>query len=63
ARLRPHAVDLVDAFGYTQDHLRATITTGIEAERQDEAREYYRALRADGNAPIQEKTTKVNPRA
>jgi acyl-CoA oxidase len=62
ARLRPYAVDLVDAFGYTQDHLRATITTGIEAARQDEAREYYRALRADGTAPVREKATTSEPR-
>src|SRR5690625_5433970 len=37
ARLRPHAQDLVDAFGYTQKHLRMDITSGIERERQDEA--------------------------
>ncbi len=56
AKLRPHAVDLVDAFGYGPEHLRATIATGIERERQDEARDYYRALRASNNAPIDEKT-------
>jgi acyl-CoA oxidase len=55
ARLRPHAVDLVDAFGYGQEHLRATIASGIEAERQNEAREYYKALRVSGNAPVDEK--------
>ena len=62
ARLRPHAQDLVDAFGYEQEHLRATIATGIEAERQDEAREYYRELRASGNAPVDEKTLKAKKR-
>jgi acyl-CoA oxidase len=56
ARLRPHAQSLVDAFGYEQEHLRSTIATGIEAERQNEAREYYRQLRASGDAPIDEKT-------
>ncbi|GAB3807293.1 acyl-CoA dehydrogenase [Humibacter antri] len=56
ARLRPHAQSLVDAFGFEQEHLRANIASGAEAERQDEAREYYRALRASGNAPIDEKT-------
>lgn len=54
-RLRPHAQDLVDAFGYTQNHLRMDITSGIERERQDEAMEYYRSLRASGEAPIPEK--------
>ncbi|MBG6238862.1 acyl-CoA oxidase [Mycetocola sp. CAN_C7] len=55
ARLRPHAVDLADAFGYTQDHLRAPIASGIEAERQDEAAAYFAELRASGNAPVDEK--------
>ncbi|MEO6942397.1 MAG: acyl-CoA dehydrogenase [Terrimesophilobacter sp.] len=58
ARLRPHAQDLVDAFGYEQEHLRAPISSGLEAERQDEAREYYRALAASGNAPVDEKALK-----
>ncbi len=58
ARLRPHAQDLVDAFGYEQEHLRATISSGIEAERQEEARAYYRELAASGNAPIEEKALK-----
>lgn len=57
-RLRPHAQDLVDAFGYTQEHLRAEIATGIEAERQDEAREYFRRLRASDHAPVSEKSLK-----
>jgi acyl-CoA oxidase len=59
ARLRPHAQDLVDAFGYEPEHLRAPISSGIEKERQDEAREYYRALAESGNAPIDEKTLKA----
>ncbi len=54
-RLRPHAVDLVDAFGYGPEHLRATIATGIEKERQDEARAYYAEQRASGTAPLDEK--------
>ncbi|MEO8908389.1 MAG: acyl-CoA dehydrogenase, partial [Microbacteriaceae bacterium] len=58
ARLRPHAVDLVDAFGYGPEHLRSTIASGIERERQDEARDYYRALRVSGAAPIDEKSLK-----
>ena len=54
-RLRPHAQDLVDAFGYGPEHLRAPIASGAEAERQDEARAYYRAQRASGDAPVPEK--------
>ena len=47
-RLRPHAQDLVDAFGYAPEHLRAPIASGAEQARQDEAREYYRALAESG---------------
>ena len=54
-RLRPHAQDLVDAFGYAPEHLRAPIASGAEQARQDEAREYYRALAESGEAPISEK--------
>ncbi len=54
-RLRPHAVDLVDAYGFGPEHLRATIATGIEKERQDEARAYYAEQRASGAAPLDEK--------
>lgn len=63
ARLRPHVQDLVDAFGYEQEHLRAPISSGIEAERQEESHEYYRKLAASGNAPIDEKTLKSKKRA
>lgn len=55
ARLRPHAQDLVDTFGFTQHHLRMDITSGSERERQEEAKEYYRRQRASGDAPIPEK--------
>ena len=54
-RLRPHARELVEAFGYTPEHLGATIATGVEAERQREAREYFRRLRAAGLEPVNEK--------
>ena len=61
-RMEPDEVvgeeDLVDAFGYEQDHLRAPISSGIEAERQQEARAYYDALRASGEMPIDEKALK-----
>ena len=36
-RMRPHALDLVEAFGYEQGHLRAAISSGAEARRQAEA--------------------------
>lgn len=62
ARLRPHALDLVDAFGYEPEHVRAPIASGAEKERQDEARAYYAALAASGDAPIQEKTLKQKKR-
>lgn len=53
-RLRPHAQDLVDAFGYGPEHVRAEIASGAEAERQREAREHQRAERASGRAPVPE---------
>ncbi|MPV36788.1 acyl-CoA dehydrogenase family protein [Georgenia subflava] len=59
-RLRPHAVDLVTAFGYRPEHLRATIATGVEAERQDEARAYFRRRRAAGQEPVNEKILHAN---
>jgi acyl-CoA oxidase len=55
ARLRPHLVDLVHAFGYGPDHLRATIATGIEAERQAEAEAYYRRSAASEPTRVDEK--------
>jgi acyl-CoA oxidase len=58
-RLRPHALDLVDAFGYEPEHLRAPIASGIEQQRQDEARAYYAELAASGAAPISEKALKA----
>lgn len=54
-RLRAHALDLVDAFGFEPEHLRAPIASGAERERQDEARAYYADLRASGKAPVEEK--------
>ncbi|WLQ06085.1 acyl-CoA dehydrogenase family protein [Arthrobacter oryzae] len=54
-KIRPHALDLVDAFGYGPEHLRAAIATGAEQARQDEARSYFRTQRADGKAPVDEK--------
>ena len=57
-RLRPHAQDLVDAFAFEPEHVRAPIASGAEKQRQDEAREHYRALAASGQAPVSEKSLK-----
>jgi acyl-CoA oxidase len=57
-RVRPHAQALVDAFGYGPEHLRASIATGAEEQRQQEARAYYREQRASGTAPTMEKSLK-----
>ncbi|MEO7017870.1 MAG: acyl-CoA dehydrogenase [Leifsonia sp.] len=61
-RIRPHAVDLVDAFGYGPELVRAKIATGAEAERQAEARDYYKEQRAAGTAPVPEKSLKPKKR-
>ncbi len=61
-RIRPHAVDLVDAFGYGPELVRAKIATGVEADRQAEARAYYADLRASGDAPVEEKSLKTKKR-
>jgi acyl-CoA oxidase len=55
ARLRPHALDLVVAFGYGPEHVRAPIATGAEKARQDEARRYYVDQAASGDTPADEK--------
>ncbi|WP_022872458.1 acyl-CoA dehydrogenase [Nesterenkonia alba] len=55
ARLRPHVQDVVDAFGYQPEHLRMELTTEAEAQRQHEAEEYYRRLRASAQAPVEER--------
>ena len=57
-RIRPHAVDLVDAFGYGPELVRAAIASGAEAERQAEARSYFAEHRAAGTLPAQEKSQK-----
>ena len=57
-RLRPHALDLVNAFGYQPEHVRAPLASGAEQIRQDEARAYYADLKASGDAPVDEKALK-----
>ena len=54
-RLRPHALELVDAFDLAPEHVRAPIALGGERERQEEAAAYFRAQRASADAPISEK--------
>ncbi|WP_437582789.1 acyl-CoA dehydrogenase family protein [Paramicrobacterium sp. CJ85] len=63
ARLRPHALSLVKAFGFEEAHLRAPIATSGEYERQEEARAYYVALRESGEAPVDEKTLRAREKA
>ncbi|GLB67277.1 acyl-CoA dehydrogenase family protein [Arthrobacter mangrovi] len=58
-RLRPFAQDLVDAFGYGPEHLRAPIASGAERRRQEEAAAYAAALRAEGTAPVPEKQARA----
>lgn len=62
-KIRPHALDLVDAFGYGGDHVRAAIATGAEKKRQDEARAYFRSQRASGQSPVDEKVLLVRTAA
>ena len=54
-KLRPHALDLVAAFGLGDEHLRAHIASGAEGRRQAEAQAHYDALRASGTLPTPEK--------
>jgi acyl-CoA oxidase len=58
-RLRPHALDLVTAFRFEPEHLRAEIASGAEQARQDEAALYYAELRASGTAPVDERALKA----
>ncbi|MFD2675249.1 acyl-CoA dehydrogenase family protein [Gulosibacter bifidus] len=51
SRLRPLAQQLVDAFGYGPEHLRAVIASGAEQQWQDEAHAHYEQLRASGQMP------------
>ncbi|WP_022882124.1 acyl-CoA dehydrogenase family protein [Gryllotalpicola ginsengisoli] len=57
-RLRPHTLDLIAAFGFAPEHVRAPIASGAEGARQEEARAYYAELRASGQAPVEEKALK-----
>ncbi|GFZ79999.1 acyl-CoA dehydrogenase family protein [Nesterenkonia alkaliphila] len=63
ARVRPHAQDVVDSFGYAPEHVRMEVASGAEQARQDAANEYYRKLRASSDAPVEEKTLLDRKRA
>ncbi|MDR7233487.1 acyl-CoA dehydrogenase [Agrococcus sp. BE272] len=58
-KLRPHALDLVAAFGLGDEHLRARIASGAEGARQAEAMAHYAALRAAGELPVPEKRARA----
>lgn len=62
-RIREHALDLVSAFGLSNDMLRAEIATGIEAERQEEAHAYVEEQRAAGLWPVHEKELRAKAKA
>jgi acyl-CoA oxidase len=59
-KLRPHALDLVAAFGFGDEHLRAQIATGAEGRRQAEAMAHFDALRAAGELPTPEKQQRAS---
>lgn len=54
-KLAANAAELCEAFGYGPQHRRATIAEGIEAERQQEAMDYYRQARARRDFPVDER--------
>lgn len=57
-RLRPHIMDVVEAFGFAPEHLRADIASGAEAARQQEAADWVADERAAGRWPRNEKSGK-----
>ncbi|WP_150462650.1 acyl-CoA dehydrogenase family protein [Nesterenkonia ebinurensis] len=63
ARVRPHAQDVVDSFGYAPEHVRMEVASRAEQSRQEAANEYYRKLRASADAPVEEKTLLDRKRA
>ncbi|WP_347754618.1 acyl-CoA dehydrogenase [Agrococcus sp. ProA11] len=57
-KIRPHALDLVAAFGLGDEHLRSRIASGAEGKRQAEAQAHYAELRESGQLPTPEKKAK-----
>ncbi|MCR8676059.1 acyl-CoA dehydrogenase family protein [Micrococcus sp. HG099] len=62
-RLRPFALELVEAFGLEPEHLRMDIATQAEAERQAEAHAWFEARRAAGEEPEDEKAVRAREKA
>ena len=62
-RLRPFALELTQAYGLQPEHLRMEIATDAERVRQDEAAAHYAALRASGDAPVDEKVVRDREKA
>ncbi|WP_248123334.1 acyl-CoA dehydrogenase [Micrococcus lacusdianchii] len=62
-RLRPFALELTRAYGLKPEHLRMEIATDAERMRQDEAAAHYEALRASGEAPVDEKVLRDREKA
>lgn len=62
-RIREQALDLVAAFDLGPELLRAEIATGVEAERQAEARAYVEARIAAGTWPVEEKELRAAAKA
>ncbi|MDO5634202.1 MAG: acyl-CoA dehydrogenase [Micrococcus sp.] len=58
-RLQPFALELVEAFGLEQEHLRMELVTTAEHERQEEAHAHYERLRASGEAPQDERVLRA----
>ena len=55
-KIRPHALDLVAAFGYSRKSIGVPrFPPVLERQRQEEAADYYRKHRASNDAPIDEK--------
>ncbi|MCG7422735.1 acyl-CoA dehydrogenase family protein [Micrococcus porci] len=61
-RLRPFALELVEAFGLEPEHLRMEIATDAESVRQQEAADWFAARRAAGEEPVHEKTLHAGKR-
>lgn len=61
-RITDNSLDLIEAFGLNNELIRADIASGIEAERQDEARAYVAEAKAAGTWPVHEKELRKKSR-
>ncbi|PPQ23142.1 acyl-CoA dehydrogenase, partial [Streptococcus agalactiae] len=62
-RLRPFALELVEAFGLEPEHLRMAVATDAETQRQEEAHAWFTARRAAGEEPEDEKAVRAREKA